>query len=226
MKKLDESYMKGHRKRLLEKVLENKCSDLEYLEFILCKAIPRIDVKPIAKDLVRKFKSVHNVFAAPISDLCEVRGVKENTAAFFNAVHNLMISGHKLHLEDTPVLHDYSRVSEYCKIKLSNKEVEEFHVLYLDNHHRLLEDYLHTIGTINWAMVYPREIVKQALKLNASYVILVHNHPTGNSSFSSDDIKITMEIISKLKNVDIEFFDHLVVSGSIVHSGQNLRLFD
>lgn len=220
----DSSYRLGHRERLRQKFLKNKLVDYELLELLLTYAIPRCDVRPLARELMKTFGGAYNVLTAPVEALTKVRGVKENTAIFIKAIHEMMVLGHKDYLNDTPIFHDYQRLSEYCKLLLSGKKIEEFHILYLDSDYRLLTDHLHSSGTIDWAAVYPREIVKRALELNARSVVMLHNHPTPNTSFSSADIEITGTVKNILKSVDIELFDHLLVSGSIVYSAKNMFL--
>jgi DNA repair protein RadC len=122
------------------------------------------------------------------------------------------------------VFHDYKKITEYCRLLLCGKKVEEFHVLYLDSDYRLLSDDLHSSGTVDWAAVYPREILKRALEVNASSVIMLHNHPVSKTSFSIADIEITSDVRNILKNVDIDLFNHLLVSGNIVYSAKNMFL--
>ncbi|MDR0726540.1 MAG: JAB domain-containing protein [Rickettsiales bacterium] len=122
------------------------------------------------------------------------------------------------------MFHDYKKITEYCRLLLCGKKVEEFHVLYLDSDYRLLSDDLHSSGTVDWAAVYPREILKRALEVNASSVIMLHNHPVSKTSFSIADIEITSDVRNILKNVDIDLFNHLLVSGNIVYSAKNMFL--
>lgn len=220
----DSSFRIGHRERLRQKFLMGKLTDYKILELLLMYAIPRCDVKPLSRELLKTFGGVHNVIMAPIESLTKVRGIKENTAVLIKVIHELMIASHKSHLIQTPIFHDYQKLSEYCRLLLSGKPVEEFHVLYLDPNYRLLSDDLHSSGTIDWAAVYPREIVKRALDLNAASIVMVHNHPSGTTSFSSDDINITGDVKNILASVDVALFDHLLVSGSIVYSAKNMFL--
>ncbi|MDR0727169.1 MAG: DNA repair protein RadC [Rickettsiales bacterium] len=220
----DSSFRIGHRERLRHKFLQGKLVDYELLELLLTYAIPRCDVKPLSRDLIKAFGGVSGVLAAPIESLTKVKGVKENTAVLIKLIHELMVTGHKSYLTDTPIFHDYQKLSEYCRLLLSGKPVEEFHVLYLDSNYKLLADDLHSSGTIDWAAVYPKEIVKRSLELNASSIVMLHNHPSANTSFSSDDIKITGDIKKILASIDVVLFDHLLVSGSIVYSAKNMFL--
>lgn len=214
----------GHRERLRQKFLDNKLADYEKLELLLGFVIPRRDVRPLARGLLAKFGGISQILTAPIEKLTEYKGIGKNTAIFIKLIHSIMISGYKAHLDETPAFHDDKILANYCKLLLSGKNVEEFHVLYFDSRMHLLADDLHSVGTIDWTAVYPREIVKRALDVNAKYVLLLHNHPTPNTSFSSDDIRLTTQVQEVLKPLDIDLYDHYVVSGGIVYSARNLFL--
>lgn len=218
------SYTSGHRQRLREKFLAGKLVDYELLELLLTYAIPRCDVKPLAKRLLAKFGNTYNVVNAPIDSLKSVLGISDNTAIFLKTIHSVMTMGSRDYLRDTPIFHDYTKLAEYCKLLLSGKTIEEFHILYLDTDYRLIADDMHSSGTIDWAAVYPREIVKRVLDLNARSIVMLHNHPTPNTSFSSQDIEITAEIKKILSPIGVELFDHLLVSGNIVYSAKNMFL--
>ncbi len=224
MKVEDLSFHLGHRERLRQKFLENKLTDYELLELLLSFVIPRRDVRPLARGLIAKFGSVYQVLTAPLESLTAYKGIGKNTAIFIKAIHQIMISGYKTCLDSAPIFRNEKVLANYCTLLLGGKTVEEFHILYLGSDMRLLKDDLHSTGTIDWAAVYPREIVKQALDLSARYVVLLHNHPTPNTSFSSDDIEMTTNIKEMLKVLDIELYDHYVVSGGIIYSARNLFL--
>ena len=135
-----------------------------------------------------------------------------------------MMTGYKECLDSRPIFHNENILSNYCKLLLSGKTKEEFHILYLNSEWRLISDDLHSVGTVDWAAIYPREILKRALELNASYIVLMHNHPTPNTSFSTQDIEATQMIQNLLNSVDIKIHDHYVVSGGIIYSARNLFL--
>lgn len=218
------SYRLGHRERLREKFLQDKLADYELLELLLSYAIPRMDVKPLSRALIEKYGSVHHVLSASVESLIENKGIKENTAVLIKIIHKMMILDYKKYMDDTPIFHDYKRLYEYCKLSLYGKTVEEFHILYLDQNYKLLSDDLHSKGTIDWAAVYIREILKRALALNAHSIVMLHNHPVSGNSFSSDDVTITQTVKDLLLNVGIELYDHLLVSGTIVYSAKNMFL--
>ena len=221
----DFDHRKGHRERLREKFLQNKLCDYELLELLLAYAIPRIDVKPIAKNLLRAFGGVREIMDAPMEKLVAISGIKQNTAIFIKALREVMMLDYKSYFASNPIFHDFKAFENYCKSALLQKQEEEFHVLYLDAGYRLILDELHSHGTIDWSAVYPREIVKRALNLNASIVILLHNHPTGAGTFSNDDIAVTNELQTMLKSIGIEIFDHFLVANGLLYSAKNMFLF-
>ncbi|MCL2331458.1 MAG: DNA repair protein RadC [Proteobacteria bacterium] len=222
----DTSYAAGHRERLREKFLQHKLMDYEILELLLTYAIPRRDVKPLARQLMGKFQGAHQILGAPMEELERIDGIKRNTAIFIKAIFEIMLLDYKNYLAKTPIFHEYKMLEDYCKLMLSGKTVEEFHVLYLDADKRLIADETHSSGTSDWAAIYPREILKRGLATNANSVILVHNHPTNAAMFSTEDINATKELYSLLKSVNINLFDHLLVANGLVYSAKNMRLLD
>lgn len=224
MKQEDISFHQGHRERLRQKFLEDKITDYELLELLLSFAIPRIDVRPLARGLMKKFGGLYQILTASYEDLISYKGIGKNTAVFIKAIQSVMIKGYKSCLDTRPIFHDENILSNYCKLMLAGKAVEEFHILYLNTDRRLLADDLHSTGTVDWTAVYPREILRRALDLNAKYLVLLHNHPTPNRSFSMQDIETTMNIQHLLSAVDIELYDHFIVSGGILYSAKNMFL--
>lgn len=226
LKSSEISFRHGHRARLKQKFLDGTITDDETLELLLTYAIPRCDVKPLMRRLIDKFGSTYGVVTAPIEVLTTIKGIKENTAIFLKVVHSSNVISFKNYLDSTPVFYDFSKLTDYCKLILTGKTVEEFHVLYLDSEHRLLSDDLHSSGTIDWAAVYPREIVKRALELNARSIVMVHNHPASLTSFSHEDIVTTQRLKDLLAQLGVDLFDHVLVSGGVAYSARNLHLFD
>ena len=222
----DTSLQQGHRARLREKFLSGKLAEYEILELLLTYAIPRRDVRALSRQLYKKYRNLYQLLSAPMESLMQNKGVKENTATFFKIIHKLMELEYKCVLDSAPIFYDYTKLENYCKLIVGGKPIEEFHVLYLDGQYKLLEDQLHSTGTIDWAAVYVREIVKSALNLNAKNVVLLHNHPTPYVSFSEQDIQITQEIESALVKLDIGLYDHLLVSGDVVYSARNMNLLN
>ena len=206
------------------KFLDNQLADYEKLELLLMYAIPRRDVRPLARALVNKFGGVYQVLSAPFDALVSVKGIGHNTAVFIKLVQQMMTINYHGQLKETPIFHDETILHNYCRIIVAGKTVEELHILYLDNNLKLIADEVHSTGTVDSSAVYPREIAKRALELNARSVVMVHNHPTSNNSFSRDDIEITTLVQSVLSGLNIELYDHFVVSGDIVYSARQMHL--
>ena len=224
MKTPDLSFRIGHRERLRQKFLDDQLADYELLELLLSFAIPRRDVRPLARGLMAKFGGIHQVLTAPIEELMKYDGVGKNTAIFIKAIHKTMLLGYKACLDKRPVFHDEKILTNYCKMLLSGKQKEEFHVLYLGADLRLLHHDLHSVGTVASSAVYPREILNRALDVGARSVVLLHNHPTPCTSFSTEDIEITDKIKEILEKVEIRLHDHYVVSGGLIYSARNMFL--
>ena len=221
-----QSLQSGHRARLRKKFLDGQLAEYEILELLLTYAIPRRDVHALSRQLYKKYGSIQAVLSAPMESLMENDGIKENTAIFCKLIHKLMEFEYKAVLDETPIFCNHDQLINYCRILLAGKTVEEFHVFYLDGKYRLICDELHSVGTVDWAAVYVREIVRKALNSGAHYVVLLHNHPTVGTSFSTEDIKITANLDNALQKVEIELYDHLLVSGDIVYSARNMYLLE
>lgn len=220
----DLSFRVGHRERLRQKFLDDKLTDYELLEMLLGFVIPRRDVRPLARGLIEQFGSVYQVITAPIDSLIAFKGVGRNTAIFIKSIHKIMLAGYKSNLDKVTIFHNEKILTNYCLLLMAGKTKEEIHILYLDEDNRLLADDLHSVGTVDWAAAYPREILKRALELNAKSIVMLHNHPKPNTSFSVDDIELTERVRDLLSTVDIDVHDHYVVSGGIVYSARNMFL--
>lgn len=219
MPKTDPEFHSGHRSRLKQKLLDDKLAGYELLELLLTYAIPRRDVRPMARSLVEKFGSVYSVLRTPFDELISVPGVGQGVATIIKLANELIDVSYKERAEAGTYLIDDKFIRDYCRNLVAGKPVEEFHVLYLGNDRRLLFDEVHSRGTIDESAVYPREISRKALQLNAISVILVHNHPVSDNPFSSADADITSLIESCLNSFNISLIDHfLVTSNGIVHS--------
>lgn len=221
-----QSLQQGHRARLRKKFLDGQLVEYEMLELLLTYAIPRRDVRTLSRQLYKKYGSVYNLLSAPMESLTSNEGIKESTATLFKLIHKLTQMEYKYILDTKPIFHEFENLENYCKSILVGKTVEEFHVFYLDSQFKLLEDQLHSSGTIDWAAVYIREIVKHALDLNAQSIVLLHNHPSTYTSFSSQDIQLTQELQNALSKLGVGLYDHLLVSGDVVYSARNMHLLD
>ena len=204
----------GHRERLRKKLIEcgsETFADYELLEFLLMLSIPRKDVKPLAKDLIKKFGSFNNVINASNTQLLEINGIGETVVASFRLIQAAITKTLKYKVENDSVISNWTELINYCKANIGNKTTEEFHVLYLNTKCHLIKDETHSTGTINNSSVYPREILKNVLEIGAASIIIVHNHPTGDTTPSNADINITKKIRDVLKTIDVPLHDHLIV---------------
>ncbi|MBV8914316.1 MAG: DNA repair protein RadC, partial [Acetobacteraceae bacterium] len=186
-------------------------ADHELLEMVLFLALPRRDTKPIARALLARFGSFANAVAAPLADLRGVEGLGEAGAAALKTVQAAALRLVRAEVQDRPLLSNWDRVLAYLTASLSRERVEQFRVLYLDNKNRLLADESQSRGTVNHTPVYPREVVKRALELNATALILVHNHPSGDPAPSRDDIAMTAEIKQAASALSVVLHDHVIV---------------
>jgi DNA repair protein RadC len=209
-----EPHYLGHRERLRARFLEGGADampDYELLELVLTTILPRQDVKPLAKDLIAKFGSFADAIAAPLDRLVAVDGIKEKTAIQLKVIEAAALRLSKTRLLNRPVLSSWNALLDYCAATMARAEREEFRVLFLDRKNVLIADEVQSQGTVDHAPVYPREIVRRALELSASAMILVHNHPSGDPTPSRADIDMTNEIVQAAKALRIAVHDHLVV---------------
>jgi DNA repair protein RadC len=203
----------GHRTRLRERFAQNRdlVPDYELLELVLFRTIARGDVKGLAKELIARFGSFAEVVAAAPELLEEVKGVGPAV------IHDLKLieqAARRVALGDIrqrPVLASYASVVDYCRTAMAFAEREEFRLLFLDKKNGLIGDEVMQRGTVDHTPVYPREIIRRALQLNASAIILVHNHPSGDPSPSRADIEMTREIIALAVPLGVTVHDHLIV---------------
>lgn len=185
--------------------------DYEVLEVLLCAFIPRVDVRPIAVELVKRFGSVSGALAAAPARLMEVDGVGDATAAYIRATNLLMQRAAGDTVKDRPLISNWAALLNYVSLKIKHEKSEQARVLYLDRKNKLIADEVAGRGTVDHAPIYPREIAKRALELSASAVILVHNHPSGDPTPSRADIDLTRDIENALAPFGIKVHDHLVV---------------
>ena len=204
----------GHRERLRQRVLEGDGShlaDYELLELLLCGFVPRVDVKPIAKNLLERFGTVSAALAASPQRLMEIDGIGESTAAYIRAANLLMQRAASDAVKDRPIISNWAALLNYVSVKIRHEKTEQARVLYLDRKNKLIADEKAGQGTVDHAPVYPREIARRALELAASAVILVHNHPSGDPTPSKADVDLTRDIEKALEPLEIRLHDHLVV---------------
>ena len=217
----------GHRERLRERFLKggsDALADYELLELVLFRAIARIDLKPLAKELLKQFGSFAEVISAPIERLKSIKGLGEAAITELKLVE---AAAHQLargQIKDRPVLSSWSSVLDYCRAAMAFADKEQLRVLFLDKRNRLIADELQQEGTVDHTPVYPREVVKRALELSATAIILVHNHPSGDPTPSQADIQMTQEIIAVARPLGISVHDHIIVGRDGHASLRGLKL--
>ena len=226
MSKSDELFHNGHRDRLKQKLLNGKLAGYEKLELLLTYAIPRRDVRPLARTLIQHFGGVYFVLCAPYEELIKVPGVGPGVATIIKLFHQLSLVSYQERAENGQYLSDDKFVRDQCRALVAGKTVEEFHVLYLDGNSRLITHEIHNRGTFNQADVYPREVARKALSINAVNVILVHNHPSGNTKASNEDKQMTALLYEATKQVGIKMQDHFIVSSKGINSFKLMGLMD
>ena len=198
--------------------------DYELMELVLFAAIQRRDVKPLAKKLIEAFGSFAEAIAAPRARLLEVDGIGESVVTQLKIVEAAALRLAKGKVLNRPALSSWNALLDYCTAAMARAPHEEFRVLFLDRKNILIADEVQTKGTIDHTPVYPREIVKRALELGASAIILVHNHPSGDPTPSRQDIEMTREITAAAKALKIAVHDHLVIGRSGHASFKSLGL--
>jgi DNA repair protein RadC len=210
----DKPHYLGHRHRLREKLLKNgpdSLADYELLELLLAQALPRIDVKPLAKTLIKEFGGFAGVIAADPTALGRIKGMGEGAIAGLKTVRAAALLMTKQELIDKPVIGNWQKLLDYCRISLAEEKIEQFHLLFLDHKNTLIAHERQQTGTIDHAPVYSREVVKRALELGASAIIMVHNHPSGDPTPSKDDVAMTKAVAAAAEKLGILLHDHVVV---------------
>lgn len=205
----------GHRQRLRERFLrggEEALHDYELLELLLFGANPRADMKPMAKDLLNEFGSLAGVMNADHAALLKVPGVGESAIAILKAVQATMTRALRQQIQQKPILSSWTQLLEYCHLSMGYLKQEQLRLLFLDSKNCLIADEVQQTGTVNNTPIFPREVVKRALDLGASAIILVHNHPSGDPSPSIDDIEMTRHIRNVSTQLGILIHDHLIIA--------------
>jgi DNA repair protein RadC len=207
----------GHRERLRQRFLSGGAGampDYELMELTLFAAVPRRDVKPLAKALIGHFGSFAEAIAAPRERILEVEGASEGVATHLKIVEAAALRLSKTQLLGRPALTSWPALIDYCAAAMARSRTEEFRVLFLDRKNVLIADEVQSSGTVDHTPVYPREIVKRALDHEATALILVHNHPSGDPTPSRADIAMTREVVDAAKALHITVHDHVIVGRS------------
>jgi DNA repair protein RadC len=217
----------GHRERLRQRFREagtDALSDYEMLELLLFRAQPRGDLKPLAKTLLEKFGSFAEVIAAPESRLAEVKGLGDASITELKIVQAAASRLLRGAVKKRPVLSSWSSVLDYCRTAQAFADKEQFRVLFLDKRNQLIADEVQQTGTVDHAPVYPREVVKRALELSATAIVLVHNHPSGDPTPSHADVQMTQQVIAVASPLGISVHDHIIVGKEGHASLKGLKL--
>jgi DNA repair protein RadC len=217
----------GHRERLRTRFREagtEALSDYELLELLLFRALPRRDVKPLAKSLLEKFGSFAEVVSAPEARLREVKGLGEAGVTELKIVQAAASRFLRGAVKQRPALSSWSAVLDYCRSAQAFADKEQFRVLFLDKRNQLIADEVQQTGTVDHAPVYPREVVKRALELSATAIVLVHNHPSGDPTPSHADVQMTQQIIAVASPLGIAVHDHIIVGKEGHASLKGLKL--
>lgn len=204
----------GHRARLRERFETagaEALADYELLELMLFRALPRRDVKPIAKALIARFGSFAEVLAARPERLAEVDGIGEAVIHDLKVVQAAALRLAQGAVRQRRILSSWKEVLAYCRTAMAFAEREEFRILFLDKRNALIIDEVQGVGTVDHTPVYSREVIRRALEVGATAVVLVHNHPSGDPSPSAADVKLTQDIIAIAKPMGIAVHDHLIV---------------
>lgn len=211
------SYIADHRKRLRSRFMEGGATampDYELLELVLFRAIPRQDVKPLARLLLDTFGDFNRVISAVPARLMMVKGVGEAVVHELKIVEAAAQRLMRAKVMHRPVLSSWDALVDYCHTAMSHRETEQFRILFLDRKNVLIADEEQAKGTVDHVPVYPREVVKRALEMNASALILVHNHPSGDPTPSEADISMTMQVQDAARVLGITLHDHLIIGKS------------
>ena len=204
----------GHRRRLRRRFLKDSgagFSDYELIELILFGALPRTDVKPLAKALLKRFGSFAELIAAPAAEIRKVPGAGEAVVVALKSVQAAAVRLMQDELMDRPVLTNWRRLLDYCHASMARERTEQFRVLYLDRKNVLMADEVQQSGTVDHAPVYPREVMKRALELGASALIVVHNHPSGDPTPSAADVEMTHALAAAANKLGLVLHDHVIV---------------
>lgn len=211
---IEKDHREGHRARLKERFRiggADTMPDYELLEMLLFRSIPRRDTKKLAKDLIAKFGTFAEVIAAAPARLLETSGIGESTVTDLKLVAASAKRLTRIEVMNKPVLSSWNAILEYCRVEMAFEVQEQFRILFLDKSNTLIAAEVQQRGTVDHTPVYPREIVKRALELSSTAIILVHNHPSGDPAPSNADVKMTAQIIEIARPLGIVVHDHVII---------------
>ena len=205
----------GHRTRLRQRFLDSKgigLLDYELLELILFYTNPRQDTKPTAKALMARFGSLPRILQASPAELSDVKGISQNASVLLAAIQTIAERSSRIEVVGQPILSSWAKLLQYLQMTMAREKVEQFRVVFLDVQNTIIGDEVLQTGTIDQAHIYPREIIKRALTLGASAMVLVHNHPSGDPLPSHEDILMTKQIVRAASSVGVTVHDHVIIA--------------
>ena len=204
----------GHRARMRQRLLTagpDSLADHEMLEMVLFLALPRRDTKPIARALLDRFGSFAGAISAPLPELRRVEGMGEAGSAALKTIQAAALRLARAEVREQPVLDNWDRLIDYLTAAMARDRTEQFRVLFLDSKNRMIADEAQARGTVNHTPVYPREVVRRALELHATALILVHNHPSGDPTPSREDVEMTRLVRTAASTLSVTLHDHVIV---------------
>ncbi|AZU37886.1 MULTISPECIES: RadC family protein [Wolbachia] len=220
-------YKKGHRKRLRERIiLDNGQSLLDYeiLEHILYSAYSRIDVKPVAKSLIENLGSLNKVFNADLEALQNIEGVNNAAISAIFCVKQAFVRSAREEIKDLPIINNWENLLDYLKVSIGSLNKENFRVIYMNKRYRLIAEDLQNFGTVDQTPIYVREIIRRALLIGSTSIVISHNHPSGDIQPSSSDMFLTRQLAEACKSIGIELIDHIIITFSSYFSFKENRL--
>ena len=217
----------GHRERLRDRFTTGGADampDYELLEMVLFRAIKRGDTKPIAKALLARFGSFAEVISAPDQLLMEIKGVGPSVVTELKLIRAAALRLSKGEVINRPVLGSWNTIVDYCRAAMAFEDREQFRILFLDKKNQLIADEVQQQGTVDHTPVYTREVIKRALELGSTAIILAHNHPSGDPTPSMADVEMTKKIIAAGEKLGILIHDHIIIGRKGTVSFRNLQL--
>ncbi len=205
----------GHRKRLKQRLLESKKGTMvsyELLEVLLFFVKPRADVKPLAKELLATFNNISGVLNANTEDLKSIKGIGDSMISLFRCVQEVLERVLQDEVKQLPIINNWKSLLKYLRVSIGNSATEKIRFIYLNKKYMVLSDELQDVGTVNQTPLYVREVIKRALSLGATSLILSHNHPSGDPKPSPADLNITQQIMDACSSIDIKLIDHIIIT--------------
>lgn len=198
--------------------------DYEILEHILYSAYSRIDVKPVAKSLIENLGSLNKVFNADLEALQNIEGVNNAAISAIFCVKQAFVRSAREEIKDLPIINNWKKLLDYLKASIGSLNKENFRVIYMNKRYRLIAEDLQNFGTVDQTPIYVREIIRRALLIGSTSIVISHNHPSGDIQPSSSDMFLTRQLAEACKSIGIELIDHIIITFSSYFSFKENRL--